>query len=235
MNKFIFILILFATLVTVFMKLGKTDQENLSMSDKPTDKLTSPNVLGSTLGQSSSLGEQPEIIPTPTAAAPTISAATQPDTAILHTTEGDITIKFHVGATPNTIANFIKLAQNNFYNGTIFHRVIKGFMIQGGDPQGNGSGGPGYTFADEPFEGEYTKGTVAMANAGPNTNGSQFFIMHQDNPLSKNYVIFGKVIAGIETVDRIAQAPTVPGGEGSRPVNPVSIKTIDLVSSEGIN
>lgn len=235
MNKFIFILILFATLVTVFMKFAKPDQENLPMSDKPTDKLTSPNVLGSTLGQSSSLGEQPEITQAPIVATPTISTAKQPSTAVLHTTAGAITIKFNVGSTPNTISNFIKLAQNNFYNGTIFHRVIKGFMIQGGDPKGDGTGGPGYTFADEPFEGEYTKGTVAMANAGPNTNGSQFFIMHQDNPLPKNYVIFGKVITGIETVDKIAEAPTVPGGEGSRPVNPVSITNIELINGEGVN
>ena len=235
MNKFIFFLILFATLVTVFMKFGKPDEKTPPMTDKPTDKLTSPNILGSTLGQSDSPGAQPEITQTPTAGAPTVSTTAQPDAAILHTTEGDITIKFNTGATPNTIANFLKLAQNNFYNGTIFHRVIKGFMIQGGDPQGNGSGGPGYSFADEPFEGEYTRGTVAMANAGPNTNGSQFFIMHQDNPLPKNYVIFGKVISGIETVDKIAEAPTVPGGEGSKPVNPAAIKTIDLISSGGVN
>lgn len=235
MNKLIFFLILFATLVTVFMKFGKSDEKNPPMSDKPTDKLTSPNILGSTQGQSGSSGEQPKTAQTPTMAVPTISATVQPDTAILHTTEGDITIKFNTGATPNTIANFVKLAKNNFYNGTIFHRVIKGFMIQGGDPQGNGSGGPGYTFADEPFEGEYTKGTIAMANAGPNTNGSQFFIMHQDYPLPKNYVIFGKVISGIETVDRIAEATTVPGGEGSRPVNPVSIASIDLTAGAKAN
>lgn len=235
MNKLIFFLILFATLVTVFMKFGNQNEKSPAMTDKPTDKLTSPNSLGAALGQSASSSGQPETTPTPANPAPSISETIEPDTAILHTTEGDITIKFNTGATPNTISNFIKLAKNNFYNGTIFHRVIKGFMIQGGDPQGNGSGGPGYTFADEPFEGEYTKGTVAMANAGPDTNGSQFFIMHQDYPLPKNYVIFGKVISGIETVDKIAEAPTVPGGEGSRPVNPVSITTIDLAVSAKAN
>ncbi len=226
MNKLIFFLILFATTVTVFMKYAKPDEKIVPMTDQSTDKLTSPNILGTTLGQS--------ISPTATAT-PAISPSSQSTAAVLHTTVGDITIKFNTGTTPNTIANFIKLAQNNFYNGTIFHRVTKGFMIQGGDPQGNGSGGPGYSFADEPFEGEYTRGTVAMANSGPNTNGSQFFIMHQDNPLPKNYVIFGKVIAGMETVDKIAEAPTVPGGEGSRPVNPASIKTIELIDSGGIN
>lgn len=235
MNKLIFILILFTALVTVFMKFGKTDQKNPPMTNKPIDKLNSPNNLGSALGQSASSDGQAEITPEPTAVVPTVSVNPQPAAAILHTTEGDITIKFNTGATPNTISNFIKLAQNNFYNGTIFHRVIKGFMIQGGDPKGDGTGGPGYAFADEPFEGEYTRGTVAMANAGPDTNGSQFFIMHQDNPLPKNYVIFGKVVAEMETVDKIAEAPTVPGGEGSRPVDPVSITTIDLVDSDEVN
>ena len=102
-------------------------------------------------------------------------------------------------------------------------------MIQGGDPKGTGSGGPGYSFADEPFTGEYLRGTVAMANAGPNTNGSQFFIMHKDYSLPKNYVIFGNVTSGIEVVDKIAIAPTQPSGEGSTPVNPVKIESIEII------
>ena len=248
MNKTFLVLILAGLTVTVFIVIARSPrwrgtwqsiQDRFSrsllfaqndknsklefMTDQPADKLTSPDILGSTSGQSA------------TPSAETISLSSQSTAAVLHTTEGDITIKFNVGATPNTIANFIKLSQTNFYNGTIFHRVIKGFMIQGGDPNGNGSGGPGYSFADEPFEGEYTRGTVAMANSGPNTNGSQFFIMHQDNPLPKNYVIFGKVISGMETVDKIAESSTIPDGEGSRPVNPVSIKTIELISGEGVN
>ena len=102
-------------------------------------------------------------------------------------------------------------------------------MIQGGDPKRNGSGGPGYTFADEPFEGEYSRGTLAMANAGPNTNGSQFFIMHRDYTLPKNYVIFGKVISGMNVVDKIAEAPIIEDGrENSKPVTPTIIKNIDI-------
>ena len=101
-------------------------------------------------------------------------------------------------------------------------------MIQGGDPTGSGSGGPGYKFADEPFTGEYTRGTVAMANSGPNTNGSQFFIMHKDTALPKSYVIFGKVTKGMEVVDAIATAPTKPGGEGSSPVELVYIQNITI-------
>jgi cyclophilin family peptidyl-prolyl cis-trans isomerase len=151
--------------------------------------------------------------------------------AILTTSEGDITIQLNAKETPVTVNNFVYLAKANFYNGTIFHRVIKGFMIQGGDPQGTGSGGPGYTFSDEPFSGSYTRGTVAMANAGPNTNGSQFFIMHQDYQLPPNYVIFGKVTDGMDVVDKIAEAPVTMGasGEPSKPVNPVSVKSVKII------
>jgi cyclophilin family peptidyl-prolyl cis-trans isomerase len=125
------------------------------------------------------------------------------------------------------VTNFITLAKAGYYDGLIFHRVIKGFMIQGGDPTGTGAGGPGYKFADEPFDGEYTRGTVAMANAGPNTNGSQFFIMHADVPLPKNYVIFGHVTKGLDVVDAIATAKVTMSnsGEESKPVTPVAVKT----------
>jgi len=149
--------------------------------------------------------------------------------AILKTNLGDITVALNASATPITVNNFVSLARKNFYDSTIFHRIIKGFMIQGGDPNGTGTGGPGYQFDDEPFTGEYTKGTVAMANAGPNTNGSQFFIMHADYPLPKNYVIFGHVTGGMDVVDKIATAATKPGGEGSTPVNPTVVATIQII------
>jgi len=123
------------------------------------------------------------------------------------------------------------LAKKKFYNNTIFHRVIDGFMIQGGDPLGNGTGGPGYQFDDEPFDGAYSRGTIAMANSGPDTNGSQFFIMHKDYPLPKNYVIFGRVIKGLETVDKIAQAPVTQSatGENSTPVKPVVVRSVTIL------
>lgn len=148
--------------------------------------------------------------------------------ATLKTTKGDITITLDPQNTPITVNNFVYLAKNNFYSNTIFHRTIDGFMIQGGDPTGTGTGGPGYKFADEPFTGEYLRGTVAMANSGPDTNGSQFFIMHQDQDLPKNYVIFGQVTQGIEVVDTIATSPTKPNsmGENSTPVDPVSITQV---------
>ncbi|OGH66471.1 MAG: peptidylprolyl isomerase [Candidatus Magasanikbacteria bacterium RIFCSPHIGHO2_02_FULL_41_13] len=150
--------------------------------------------------------------------------------ATLHTTEGDIEITLNKDQTPNTVENFVKLSKKNFYDNTIFHRVMKGFMIQGGDPEGTGRGGPGYRFDDEPFTGEYTRGTVAMANAGPDTNGSQFFIMHQDYPLDHAYVIFGHVSKGMEIVDTIVTAPVeFNGRERSKPVNPVKIKSVTIV------
>jgi peptidylprolyl isomerase len=152
-------------------------------------------------------------------------------TAILKTSEGSIEIALNAKETPITVNNFVYLAKNNFYNNTIFHRVIKDFMIQGGDPTGTGMGGPGYQFDDEKFSGEYTRGTLAMANAGPNTNGSQFFIMQQDNQLSPNYVIFGKVVNGMDVVDKIANAPVTysSSGEMSKPVNPVVINSVEIV------
>jgi cyclophilin family peptidyl-prolyl cis-trans isomerase len=147
--------------------------------------------------------------------------------ATLKTTAGDIVIELTAKETPKTVNNFVSLAKKGFYNGTPFHRVIPSFMIQGGDPRGNGTGGPGYTFPDEPFNGTYTRGTVAMANAGPDTNGSQFFIMHADYDLSPDYVIFGKVVEGMAAVDAIATAPTVQDGrENSRPVTPVTVTSV---------
>ncbi|MEK9143727.1 MAG: peptidylprolyl isomerase [Patescibacteria group bacterium] len=152
-------------------------------------------------------------------------------TVILITDKGTIEIALNTKATPLTAKNFVTLARSGFYNGTVFHRIIRGFMIQGGDPKGDGTGGPGYKFDDEPFTGEYTRGTVAMANAGHNTNGSQFFIMHADTSLPKNYVIFGSVTKGMEAVDAIATSPVTqsPSGEESKPVSPVKVTSVEVV------
>lgn len=145
-------------------------------------------------------------------------------TALIQTSVGDIVVELSED-TPVTTNNFVFLAKGKFYDGVIFHRVIPGFMIQGGDPTGTGMGGPGYKFADEKFSGEYKRGVVAMANSGPNTNGSQFFIMHADYPLPPNYVIFGLTKSGLEVVDTIARGKT---GSNDRPVEPVSIKSIEI-------
>jgi cyclophilin family peptidyl-prolyl cis-trans isomerase len=156
--------------------------------------------------------------------------ATKKYQATLKTSEGDIVVELFADKTPKTVNNFVFLANEGFYNETIFHRAINGFMIQGGDPEGTGMGGPGYRFADEEFEGKYSRGTIAMANAGANTNGSQFFIMHQDYPLPANYVIFGKVTKGLEAVDAIATAPVTASssGENSKPVTPATVESITI-------
>ena len=150
----------------------------------------------------------------------------------LNTEQGSIVIQLDTKNTPITSNNFVYLAQQGFYDGTIFHRIIDGFMIQGGDPRGDGTGSPGYRFDDEDFTGEYQRGTVAMANSGPNTNGSQFFIMHQDYNLPKNYVIFGQVVEGMEIVDAIATAPVTMSlsGERSRPVEPVVVESVVVIT-----
>ncbi|MBI4100280.1 peptidylprolyl isomerase [Candidatus Microgenomates bacterium] len=154
-------------------------------------------------------------------------------TAILTTSKGIITISLNADKTPITVNNFVSLARKDFYNNTVFHRIIKGFMIQGGDSKGDGTGGPGYKFNDEPFEGEYTRGTVAMANAGPNTNGSQFFIMHKDYDLPKNYVIFGQVIEGLEILDKIAESPVEASsmGEMSKPTQPITLQSVEITEN----
>ncbi len=146
--------------------------------------------------------------------------------ATLHTSLGDITVEFLAAEAPLAVNNFLFLAGEGFYDGVIFHRVISGFMIQGGDPTGTGRGGPGYKFRDElEGPGKYTRGTMAMANAGPNTNGSQFFLMHRDYGLPHNYTIFGRVTAGIEVVDAITALPT---DSQDRPAQPPTIDRITI-------
>jgi len=149
--------------------------------------------------------------------------------AVIRTSLGDITVRLLAAESPATVNNFVFLAREGFYDGVIFHRVIAGFMVQGGDPTGTGSGGPGYRFADELDAARsigYRMGTVAMANAGPNTNGSQFFIMHQDYGLPPAYSVFGRTTDGLDVVDAIASVAT---GAQDRPVEPVVITTIEIV------
>ena len=150
--------------------------------------------------------------------------------AIINTSSGQIKINFFPSDAPITVNNFVFLAKEGYYDDVIFHRVVEGFMIQGGDPTGTGMGGPGYTFPDEPVSRDYLRGTMAMANAGPNTNGSQFFIMHKNGGLPKNYTIFGEVVVGIDVVDTIANLEVSMSGSGemSKPVNPTKILDIAI-------
>jgi cyclophilin family peptidyl-prolyl cis-trans isomerase len=149
-------------------------------------------------------------------------------TATLTTSKGVITAKLFADEAPVTVNNFVFLAREGFYDGAIFHRVIEGFMIQGGDPTGTGTGGPGYRFADELDAARshgYKLGTLAMANAGPNTNGSQFFIMHADYGLPPQYAVFGKTIDGLDVVDEIARTRT---SRGDRPVEDIVIERVEI-------
>ena len=151
--------------------------------------------------------------------------------ATMETSKGTMVFSLFADETPVTVNNFVFLSQAGFYNSTVFHRIIADFMIQGGDPKGNGTGSPGYKFADEPITREYTRGILAMANSGPDTNGSQFFIMTTDTPLPKNYVIFGSLISGSEVLDAIAQTKVTNNGYGefSKPIEKVTINKITIV------
>jgi cyclophilin family peptidyl-prolyl cis-trans isomerase len=159
--------------------------------------------------------------------------------ATIETDKGPIELEFLPDAAPRAVENFRLLAEHGYYDGLTFHRVLKGFMIQGGDPKGDGSGGEsawGEEFPDEInresalYRAGYRRGIVAMANSGPNTNGSQFFIMHENYDLAPNYVIFARVTAGMSAVDAIVNVPTTLGGDGdmSKPVTPLVIKKITV-------
>ena len=150
--------------------------------------------------------------------------------AVIKTSMGDMSIEFFTEDAPLTVNNFINLSRDGYYDNVIFHRVISGFMIQGGDPSGTGHGEmgkfPGYKFEDElNNQRSYDKGILAMANAGPDTNGSQFFIMHVDYPLPYQYTIFGFVTEGLDVIDKIASVET---GDGDKPINDVVIETIEV-------
>lgn len=164
--------------------------------------------------------------------------------ATLETNKGNIVIDLFENKTPATVNNFVFLARDGFYNETKSHRIINGFMVQFGDPLTKdtskkaqwGTGGPGYRFRDESFEGEYSRGIVAMANSGPNTNGSQFFIMHQTTALPKNYVIFGEVTeaSSLSVLDAIANTPVTASrsGERSSPTQDITLLGVDITETE---
>jgi peptidyl-prolyl cis-trans isomerase B (cyclophilin B) len=145
----------------------------------------------------------------------------------MNTTLGTIDLELFDEDAPKTVENFRKLAGDGFYDGIIFHRVIPDFMIQGGCPQGTGTGGPGYTFEDEINQHKIVRGALAMANAGPNTNGSQFFIVTVDSApwLDGKHTVFGQVTAGMDAVDAIEGVET---GRNDRPVDPPKIESIEL-------
>ena len=153
-------------------------------------------------------------------------------TATIETNKGKFDVEFYPEDAPQTVNNFVFLARNGYYDNTPIHRIIEGFVIQGGDPTGTGRGGPGYKFKDEPINRNYELGTLAMANAGPNTNGSQFFVIigESGKRLPKNYTIFGKVTSGLDVVDAIGKTPTRSGagGEKSTPTEPITLQKVTI-------
>ncbi|KKT49719.1 MAG: Peptidyl-prolyl cis-trans isomerase [Candidatus Collierbacteria bacterium GW2011_GWB1_44_197] len=203
-------------------------------------QLTDPKI--SIITPSPTIINTPELTPTTMS---TPSAKVSKATAVIKTSEGNIKVILFPDKAPKTVENFVGLAKGTkewtdpktgqkvtrpLYQNVIFHRVIKDFMIQGGDPLGTGRGDPGYRFADEPVTDEYLRGTLAMANAGPNTNGSQFFIVHKDYPLPKLYTIFGRIdasdTASLAVLDKIA---TTPVNSDDRPLKDVVISAINII------
>ena len=150
--------------------------------------------------------------------------------ATLHTNHGAIEVELFDEDAPKTVDNFRKLARDGFYDGLIFHRVIPDFMIQGGCPQGTGTGGPGYTFEDEINDHKVVRGALAMANAGPNTNGSQFFIVTADEApwLDGKHTVFGRVTSGMDVVDRISE---IDRDSSDRPLAPVTIERVEVAQA----
>ena len=226
------LIIIAAIIVLAAIQWYTTSRPTAYFNEYGNDATTTPATATTTANQS---------VTTPDAAAAAVAPVANVNkstknfmhTITIQTNKGTIVIETYDADAPNTVNNFITLAQKGFYDNLIFHRVIQGFMIQGGDPTGTGMGGPGYKFADElnpstdSYKAGYARGTVAMANSGPNTNGSQFFIMHKDTPLPHNYSIFGKVISGLDVIDAIA---TTPVGPNDKPVTPMTMTKVTVAA-----
>ncbi len=219
-----------ALALIVVVGLGVYLYKKSQSTEPPADSgaAVSVNSTGGTL----LVSEIPVVTQTPSTPAPLPATQNKPMNKVtIETSLGKIVLELYPKDAPKTVENFVTLAQKGFYNNLIFHRVINGFMIQGGDPTGTGMGGPGYQFADEldpntaSAKAGYKKGVLAMANAGPNTNGSQFFIMLAAYPLPHNYTIFGHVISGQDVVDAIGKTPT---GQNDRPVTAVVMKSVTV-------
>jgi cyclophilin family peptidyl-prolyl cis-trans isomerase len=191
---------------------------------KPTVAPTAAPATAAPSSTNDAFGACPKTPPAPLPAG-------QTRTVTVDTSQGQIVLKIEGSKAPIAAGNFVALAQCGFYKGVVFHRLVPGFVIQGGDPTGTGGGGPGYEFPDEPFTGEYTRGTLAMANSGPDTNGSQFFICLDDLSarLPKNYTIFGEVSKGMDVVDKIAAMPNA-GPPSNEAVTPVAMTKVTVTS-----
>lgn len=230
------LLALAASLTLALAAAGCGDDSASSSSATAPAPGTTPTAASTGTGGDATCAATP---PASSGARPTFDApppmsieATATYTATMRTSCGTITIALDAKAAPNTVNSFVFLARNKFFDGLTFHRIIQGFVIQGGDPEGNGRGGPGYEFADELPATAYRIGDLAMANAGPNTNGSQFFIITGDQgaALDRAYSRFGRVTAGMDAVQRI-EALADPASADGVPVQPVYIETVTVAET----
>lgn len=225
-NLVIAVVGLIIIILLVFVFSSKNNSKNDTLVPSPLNVASqSPNLVNLNSKESTAQGQKMQL-PFPILASDQINGKK----IKISTDKGDIV--FELTADSSIAAsNFIYLTNRKFYDGLIFHRVIKGFMVQGGDPKGDGTGGPDYNFADElnsdtqSYKQGYTRGTVAMANAGPHTNGSQFFIMHQDYQLPHNYTIFGHVVSGMDIVDAIASSQT---DSNDKPIQPIRMTKVTV-------
>lgn len=223
-------------LLTAVIVLGRlSSQENLQKSDVAANPLDA-------VGPASPSAGEPEASPSAVSeqflSAPIMQInLSKKYTAIFNTSEGTMSVQLNPQAAPLTVNNFVFLARKHFYDNTIFHRVVKNFMIQGGDPQGTGMGGPGYTLPAE-IKALHKRGSIAMARQGDAVNpkressGSQFYIAQKDLPfLDGQYTVFGQVVTGLNVVDAIASAPVGPSemGEMSKPENPVVLRSVEII------
>ncbi|MDO8482455.1 MAG: peptidylprolyl isomerase [bacterium] len=228
MHKNIFINMVGALVLLAVLGSGFYLYDKTSIPD-PSEKV-SVNSTGGSLSVTQ-IPIQPVSVVEESETQPIINQKKPMNKVTIDTNFGKVVLELYEKDAPKTVENFKTLAGKGFYNNLIFHRVIPGFMIQGGDPQGTGMGGPGFKFADEldpntpSAKAGYQKGVLAMANSGPNTNGSQFFIMLENYPLPLNYTIFGHVVSGQEVVDAIGKTKT---GPNDRPITPVVMKSVTV-------
>ena len=200
-----------------------TSAPQSSLTPPPSPPSPTPTVSAA-FGSAGSPGISSGACPT---SEPAALPAGQKRVVSMQTAKGNIEITVEADLGPKAAGNFVALASCGFYNGVVFHRLVPGFVIQGGDPQGTGTGGPGYEFGDDPVTVPYSRGVVAMANSGPNTNGSQFFIVLADASLAPSYSVFGRVTAGMEAVDAIAAMPN-SGPPNNQATNPVAMDHVTV-------
>ena len=197
------IIVLVSAGLLIFSSLNNNDEKDTKSNVKKNENIKSENIKGDQVENTNNSKKYtfPGVLP---------ADKIENKKATIKTNKGDIVIELYADKAPKTVSNFVYLSELKYYDGLKFHRVVPGFVIQGGDPTGTGSGGPGYQFEDEPVVGDYKAGTLAMANAGPNTNGSQFFICLEDQAgLPKSYSLFGQVISGMDVVKKIVQDDTM--------------------------